>query len=396
MSGTGVLGANSSVYTALNMSVRTSVPLVDLGAQFRSLRTELMEAIESVLSSSDLFLGPNTSAFEQEFAAYCDTSYAISVANGTDALHLALRAAGIGAGDEVITVSHTFIATIEAIHQVGARPILVDIDPTTYTMDVQQIESVLSGRTRAIIPVHLYGRLADMDSITRIARQHGLVVIEDASQAHGARDALGRPAGSIGDLGTFSFYYAKNLGAYGEAGAIVTSNAEFDKRIRLLRSHGEAQRYHHMELGFNSRPDEVQAAILRVKLRHLDAWNELRRQHAARYCRLLDGERIGLPELIEDGPHVYHQYVVRVQQRDAVRQALTNSGIGTGIHYPIPVHLQPACSFLGYRKGDLPHTERAAHEILSLPMYPELTEPQLQAVSSALIEALELMPKTPA
>ena len=384
MSGTGVLSANPSVYTTSTMPVQTSVPLVDLGAQFRSLRTELMDAIESVLSSSELFLGPNTCAFEQEFAAYCGTPYTISVADGTDALHLALRAAGIGHGDEVITVSHTFIATIEAIHQVGARPILVDIDPTTYTIDVQKIESALSERTRAIIPVHLYGRLADMDSITRLARQHGLVVIEDASQAHGARDGRGRRAGSIGDLGTFSFYYAKNLGAYGEAGAIVTSNPDFDKRIRLLRSHGEAQRYLHVELGFNSRPDELQAAVLRVKLRHLDAWNELRRQHAARYSRLLDGNRIGLPELIDDGRHVYHQYVVRVSQRDAVRQALAESGIGTGIHYPIPVHLQPACGFLGYREGDLPHTERAAREILSLPMYPELTDAQLDTVSDTL------------
>jgi dTDP-4-amino-4,6-dideoxygalactose transaminase len=376
------------------VQVQTQVPLVDLAAQFRSLRGEVMEAIEQVLASSELFLGPNTSAFEQEFAAYCGTQFAIGVANGTDALHLALRAAGIGSGDEVLTVSHTFIATIEAITQVGARPVLVDVDPTTYTIDVAQIESRISERTRAIIPVHLYGRLAEMDPIMRIARRHALLVIEDASQAHGALDPQGRRAGSIGDLGTFSFYYAKNLGAYGEAGAVTTSNAEFDHRLRLLRTHGEAVRYEHVELGYNSRPDEIQAAVLRVKLRHLDAWNQRRRHHAARYARLLQIERLGLPELLDDGRHVYHQYVVRVADRDAVRAWLANHGIATGVHYPIPVHLQPACRFLGYREGDLAHTERAAREVLSLPMYPELTDAQIDHVVDELHGALTRAPAT--
>jgi dTDP-4-amino-4,6-dideoxygalactose transaminase len=361
---------------------------VDLTAQFQSIRDEIMHVIEEVLASGQLFLGPHTRAFEEEFAAYCGTRYAVGLANGTDALHLALRAAGIGPGDEVITVSHTFIATIEAIHQVGARPVLLDVDPRTFTMAVDQIEASLSPRTRAIIPVHLYGRLADMDPILDLARRHGLLVIEDASQAQGATDALGRKAGSLGDLGSFSFYYSKNLGAYGEAGCVTTSDPALDRQLRLLRSHGEETRYQHDVLGYNSRPDELQSAVLRVKLRHLDAWNELRRQHAATYHRLLEDMPIELPELITAGAHVYHQYVVRLPDRDRVREILASRGVGTGVHYPTPVHLQKACDFLGYKPGDFPHTERAAVEILSMPMYPELTNPQLRYVSSELRAAV--------
>jgi dTDP-4-amino-4,6-dideoxygalactose transaminase len=362
------------------------VPLVDLRAQFNSIREEVMAAIEDVLNSSQLFLGPNTAAFEEEFAGLCGTSQCVSVGNGTDALHLALRAAGIGDGDEVITVSHTFIATVEAIHQVGARAVLIDIDPHTYTMAVDQIEAHVTSKTRAIIPVHLYGRLADMDAVMDVADRHGLVVIEDASQAHGAVDGQGRGAGSVGDLGCFSFYYAKNLGAYGEAGAVVTSNAEYAGRLRLLRSHGEDVRYHHATLGFNTRPDEVQAAVLRIKLRRLAEWNELRRAHAARYHALLSDAAVGLPELTRDGRHVYHQYVVRCAERDRVLELLRARGVGAAIHYPVPVHLQPACAFLGYREGDLPVTEKAAREVLSLPMYPELTDEQIGHVAKALVE----------
>src|SRR5579864_174139 len=263
------------------------VPLVDLGAQFASVRDEVMAAIEDVLGSARLFLGPHTRAFEAEFAAYSGAGYCAAVSNGTDALLLALRAAGIGEGDEVITVSHTFIATIEAIHQVGARPVLVDIDPKTYTIDVDQIEAHISPRTRAIVPVHLYGRMADMSRIMEITKRHGLVVIEDASQSQGAVDDRGRGAGSIGALGCFSFYYAKNLGAYGEAGAVTTSDPRLLEQVELLRSHGESQRYRHEVLGYNARPDEIQSAVLRIKLRHLDEWNLLRRQHAARYHTLL-------------------------------------------------------------------------------------------------------------
>jgi len=364
------------------------IPLVDLPLQFASLRSEIMSTIEAVLESGQLFLGPNTRAFEEEFATYCGARYAVAVGNGTDALHLALRVAGIGEGDEVITVSHTFIATIEAIDQVGAKPVLVDIDPKTFTMAVDQIEQHITPRTRAIIPVHLYGRLCPMDAIMDIARRRGLVVIEDASQAQGTTDMKGRRAGSFGDLACFSFYYAKNLGAYGESGAVTTSNLDFDGQLRLLRSHGEEVRYHHAVLGFNSRPDEIQCAVLRIKLRYLDGWNERRRQLAARYHELLADLPLRLPERISTGEHIYHQYVVRSQQRDRLQAELTARGIGTGVHYPIPVHLQPACRNLGYVDGDLPATEKAAREVLSLPMYPELTDEQVAYVTDALRASL--------
>lgn len=359
----------------------TRVPLVDLVAQFRSIREPVLHAIESVLESGQLFLGPHTTAFEQEYAAYCGSTFAIAVSNGTDALHLALRAAGVGPGDEVITVSHTFIATVEAIELAGARPVLVDIDPRTYTMAPAQLERHINHRTRAIIPVHLYGRLADMDAIMEIARRRGVTVIEDASQAQGAADASGRRAGSIGDLGCFSFYYAKNLGAYGEAGAITTSNPELDRRVRLLRSHGEASRYHHDVLGLNARPDEIQCAILRIKLARLEAWNAARRQHAATYDTLLRDLPLTRPELRLDGSHVYHQYVIRSKMRDRLREHLERQEIGTGIHYPIPIHLQPACQHLDYAQGSLPVTEQVVGEILSLPMYPELSDVQLAAIA---------------
>jgi dTDP-4-amino-4,6-dideoxygalactose transaminase len=349
-----------------------------------------MAAIEEVLASGQLFLGPNTRAFEDEYAAYCGTQFCIGVGNGTDALHLALRAAGVGPGDEVITVSHTFIATIEAIELVGATPVLVDIDPHAFTIALDGIERAITPRTKAIIPVHLYGRLADMDAIVELADRRHLIVIEDASQSQGATDAHGRRAGSIGLLGCFSFYYAKNLGAYGEAGAITTSDPELDRRIRLLRSHGESLRYEHEVMGFNCRPDEIQSAVLRIKLRHLDEWNSRRRANAIRYNELLSDLTIKLPELVYDGSHVYHQYVVRSSERDTLRSRLADNGIGTGIHYPLPVHLQPASHHLGYTQGELPHTEAAANEVLSLPMYPELTEDQLTAVAEAMAAALQV------
>ena len=341
-----------------------------------------MAAFEDVLGSAQLFLGPNTRAFETEFAQMAGARYCAAVSNGTDALHLAMRAAGIGPGDEVITVSHTFIATIEAIVQVGATPVLVDIDPRTYTIDVNRIEQRITPKTRAIIPVHLYGRMCDMPPIEDIARRHDLVLIEDASQAQGAADGQGRGAGSIGQLGTWSFYYAKNLGAYGEAGAVTTSDPRLDQHIRVLRSHGESRRYEHEVLGYNARPDELQSAVLRIKLRRLEAWNQLRRQHAAMYHALLADSTVGLPELIADKSHVYHQFVIRCADRDGVLERLRAKGVGAAIHYPIPVHLQRACEFLGYRDGDLPNTERAAREILSLPMYPELTRDQIEYVAS--------------
>jgi dTDP-4-amino-4,6-dideoxygalactose transaminase len=367
-----------------------AVPLVDLAIQFQTLRSEVMAAIEDVLSSGQFFLGPNTRAFEAEYAAYCGTQFCIGVGNGTDALHLALRAAGVGPGDEVITVSHTFIATIEAIELVGATPVLVDIDPQTFNIAVDGIERAITPRTKAIIPVHLYGRLADMDAILDIANRRNLIVVEDASQSQGATNQHGRRAGSIGLLGCFSFYYAKNLGAYGEAGAITTSDPELDRRIRLLRSHGESQRYEHEIMGFNCRPDEIQSAVLRIKLRHLDEWNDLRRSHAIRYTELLSDLGIELPDLVYDGSHVYHQYVIRSSDRDTLRSRLADKGISTGVHYPIPVHLQPASRHLGYTQGRLPHTEVAANEVLSLPMYAELTEAQLSAVAEAVAAALQV------
>ena len=359
------------------------IPFVDLKAQFGPLKVEVMQALEDCLDSMHLFLGPNTQAFEQEFATYCGTSHAIGVGNGTDALHLALRAVGVGAGDEVITVAHTFFATVEAIFMAGARPVFVDIDPITFTMDASQLEAKITPRTKAIIPVHLYGRLANMDAIMAIARRHDLRVVEDAAQAHGA-EAGGRRAGAIGDLGCFSFYFSKNLGAYGEGGAVVTADPELARRVRLLRDHGSEVRYHHDLMGFNARLDEVQAAILRIKLRHLDAWNEQRQRHALSYDEALADAGVQRPNLPADRSHVYHLYVVRCEQRDEVKEALARQGIGTGIHYPIPVHLQVASRSLGYKPGDLPETESAAQTILSLPMYPELTDEQIGYVAGAV------------
>jgi dTDP-4-amino-4,6-dideoxygalactose transaminase len=361
------------------------VPLVDLSAQFAPIKAEVMGAIEEVLESMHLFLGPQNAAFEQEFAAYCGTCECVTVGNGTDALHLALRAADVGPGDEVITVAHTFFATTEAIVLAGGTPVYVDIDPVTYLMDPEQIGSRLTSRTKAIVPVHLYGQMADMGPIMDIAARHNLVVIEDAAEAHGA-EYRGRRGGSVGHLGCFSFYYSKNLGAYGEAGAIVGTDPELMRRVRRLRDHGSAQRYHHQELGFNSRMDEIQAAILRIKLRHLEHWNVQRRAHAETYHRLLAGSGLGLPLTGPERTHVWYVYVIRSPERDRLQQALTKRDVGTGIHFPVPIHLQPATRRLGYRVGDLPHTEQAAAEVLSIPMYPELTQVQLEWVAASIQE----------
>jgi dTDP-4-amino-4,6-dideoxygalactose transaminase len=363
------------------------VPLVDLSAGLRPIRGEVMRAIDEVFDSMHLFLGPKLQAFEAEFASYCGTTACIGVGNGTDALHLALRAAGVGPGDEVITVAHTFFATVEAISLLGATPVFVDIRPDTFLMDVSELESRITARTRAILPVHLYGQMVDMDPVMDIAGRHNLVVVEDAAEAHGA-EYKGRRAGSIGHLGCFSFYYSKNLGAYGEAGAIVTSDPELARRVSLLRDHGSEQRYQHLEFGFNSRMDEIQAAILRVKLRYLDEWNVRRRCHAESYCRLLANTPVVLPSVAADRNHVWYVYVIRSSARDALRDTLTDHEIGTGIHFPVPIHLQPACRHLGYAEGDLPHSEQAAREILSIPMYPEMTWDQLEFVAGAIHRAL--------
>src|SRR2546423_9538726 len=359
------------------------IPLVDLYAQYQSIKNEVMGAFEGVLEDMHLFLGPELQAFEHEFATYCGCQYVVGLSSGTDALALALRACKTGPGDEVITVANTFIATVEAIAMVGARPVVVDIDPDTYTMDLRQLEQALTPRTRAIIPVHLYGHPVEMQPVLDFARAHGLRVIEDASQAHGAT-YQGRQVGSFGDIGCFSFYCSKNLGAYGEAGICVTNDSELAASLRLLRDHGSRVRYQHEALGVNARMDEMQAAILRVKLAYLDRWNEARRAHAHMYTGRLQGVIEALPIVHPASTHVYYVYVVQVQERDRFRQMLEQAGIATGIHYPLPLHLQPACVQYAYTRGMLPVTEAAAERIVSLPMYPELTAEQIETVVSAI------------
>lgn len=361
------------------------IPLVDLRAQYEPLKDEIRHAWDEALSSMRLFLGPNVQAFEGEYAAYLGVEQAIGVSDGTTALHLALRACNVGAGDEVITVSHTFIATAEAILLAGARPVFVDIDPLTYTMDPAQLEAAITRRTRAIIPVHLYGQCADMDAIMEIARRHNLPVIEDACQAHGAI-YKGRRAGGLGTLAAFSFYFSKNLGAYGEAGMVTTNDAELARKVRMMRDHGSEKRYYHEMLGWNGRLDELQAAVLRVKLPHLEHWNALRRQHAATYQRALAGSGVQTPHAAAYNQHVYHLYVIRLAQREALRAWLNERGIGTGIHYPVPTHLQQSFASAGYALGSLPVTEQVAGEVLSLPMYPELTDEQIKGVAAAIRE----------
>lgn len=348
------------------------IPLVDLRAQYRSIKPEIDSAIGRVLESGQFVLGGEVAAFEQEFAAFSGTAHGIAVNSGTSALHLALLAAGVGPGDEVITVPFTFVATVAAIRYTGARPVFVDIDPRSFTMDVTRLEAAVTARTRAIVPVHLYGQPADMDPVMSIARRHNVVVIEDAAQAHGA-EYRGRRVGSVGDLACFSFYPGKNLGAYGEGGLVTTSNPSYARTIRLLRDWGEESRYHHVVQGFNYRMDAIQGAILRVKLRHLEAWTEQRRVHAARYDDLLRGAAVETPKTLADRRHVHHLYVIRTRRRIELQEALRARGIGTGIHYPIPVHLQKAHADLGYGTGDFSSAEEAAAEVLSLPLYPELT-----------------------
>jgi dTDP-4-amino-4,6-dideoxygalactose transaminase len=360
------------------------IPFVDLTAQYRSIKPEIDAAVARVLESGQFILGPEVSAFEADFAASCHAQYAIGVNSGTSALHLALLAAGIGPGDEVITVPFTFVATVAAIVYTGARPVFVDIAPHSYTMDVSQLETAITPATKAILPVHLYGQPADMDPILEIALRHGLAVIEDAAQAHGA-EYKGRRVGSLGDLGCFSFYPGKNLGAYGEGGAVVTNNAEFARTIRMLRDWGAERKYQHVLKGYNYRLEGIQGAILRVKLRYLEAWTEARRAHAAHYDELLAGDRMQTPEAMPYARHVYHIYAVRSLKRDALQQALQAKGVQTGIHYPVPVHLLPAYADLGYRNGAFPHSEKAAAEVLSLPMYAELTEGQQSQVADALL-----------
>jgi dTDP-4-amino-4,6-dideoxygalactose transaminase len=360
-----------------------SVPFVDLKQQYLSIKDEILAAVADVFESTQFVLGKEVVAFEQEFAGICGTAHAIAVNSGTSALHLALLAAGVGPGDEVITVPCTFVATVAAIGYTGAKPVFVDVDPVTYTMDPALIEAAITPKTKAILPVHLYGHPADMDPILAIARKHGLTVIEDAAQAHAA-EYKGRRCGSIGDLGCFSFYPGKNLGAYGEGGLVTTSNPDYLRTIRMLRDWGAEKKNQHVLKGFNYRMEGVQGAILRVKLRYLEAWTESRRSHAAAYNRLLAGSGLVLPTETPGNRHVYHVYAVLSAQRQQVIDSLTAQGVQTGIHYPYPVHLLPAYADLGYTAGDFPVSERVAAQELSLPMFPELTNSQIETVAQAL------------
>jgi dTDP-4-amino-4,6-dideoxygalactose transaminase len=359
------------------------IPLVDLQSQYRAIKPEIDAAVLQVLDSTQFILGPAVAAFEQEFAAFCQGKEAIGVNSGTSALHLALLATGVGPGDEVITVPFTFVATVSAIEYAGARPVFVDVEPDYWTMDPAQLEAAITPKTKAIIPVHLYGQPADMDPILAIARRHGLAVIEDACQAHGS-EYHGRRCGSIGDINCFSFYPGKNLGAYGEGGAVVTDDAAAAAKIRLLRSWGEEVRYEHKYRGFNYRMDGVQGAVLGVKLKYLEAWTESRRQSAGLYDRLLAGSNVKTPVERPGTRHVYHLYVVRVSDRDAVRARLTEAGVQSGVHYPIPVHLQPAYADLGYGRGAFPVSEAVAAEVLSVPMFPDMTREQIETVAAVL------------
>jgi dTDP-4-amino-4,6-dideoxygalactose transaminase len=368
--------------------ITQDIPLVDLKAQYATIRDEVRQAIDEVLESMQLTIGPNVRAFDEEWAEYCGTAHSIGVGSGTDALQLAIRACGVSSGDEVITVSFTFFATVEAILYANARPILVDVDERSMLMDLASVTARITPRTKAIIPVHLYGRTVDLKPLRQLAQDRGITIIEDAAQAHGAMLDDGKRAGTGGRANCFSFYCSKNLGAYGEAGSITTNDDKLADDLRALREHGQATRYYHPVVGYNARLDEIQAAILRIKLRRLDDWNARRLAIARKYNELLAGTDLITPEIPSGGRHVFYCYAVRVPggRRDALRAHLTERGVGTQIHYPVPIHMQEAAQFLGYRKGDLPVTEKVAGEVLSLPMYAELTDDQIDRVATNVSE----------
>jgi dTDP-4-amino-4,6-dideoxygalactose transaminase len=367
------------------------VPFIDLTRQYKAIEEDILNAVKMVFERGHFILGEEVSAFEEEFSRYCGLPYGVGVGSGTDALYLALKAMGIGEGDEVITVAHSFIASALAVSMNGATPLFVDIDPETYTMDPDALEGLLKqrkkkrrmGRIKAILPVHLYGHPAEMDAIMDIANRYHLPVIEDACQAHGA-EYLGKKTGTFGLLGCFSFYPTKNLGAYGDGGMIITREKKLDERLRLLRRYGEKKKYQHVLKGGNSRLDEIQAAILRVKLKFLDQWNTERRKKAFLYRRMLEYTGVSCPVEKEQARHIYHLFVIRTKRRDPLQKFLKEKGIETLIHYPVPIHLQKAYKELGYQRRDLPVTERVAQEILSLPFYPELTGEEIREVQEQI------------
>ena len=364
------------------------VKFVDLSAQHKALEPEIKDVFNRVLANCSFVLGPEVEKFEKAFAAYCGVAHCVAVTNGTAAIQLALQGLGVGLGDEVITVAHTFVATAEAINATGARPVFVDIDPVSYTMDPAMLEMAITPRTKAIIPVHLYGQPADMDAINAIASRHNLLVIEDSCQAHGAK-YKGRRAGSLGNAACFSFYPSKNLGACGEGGAVTTNDPELAKKLRMLRDHGSVKKYEHDFPAYNLRLEGIQGGVLAVKLPHLDGWNENRRVLAKRYNELFAGSKVAVPQQMRYAEHVYHLYIIVVEDREALRRALTEHGIENGLHYPVPLHLQKAYADLGYKKGDFPVSEHVASNHVSLPMYAELPLEHVEHVAKTVREILE-------
>ncbi|KJR45698.1 UDP-4-amino-4-deoxy-L-arabinose--oxoglutarate aminotransferase [Desulfosporosinus sp. I2] len=363
--------------------INMSIPLLDLKAQYLTIKEEIDQAILDVLDSSVYILGPQMKALEKEIAAYCGTQEAVAVANGTDALVLTLKAFGIGPGDEVITTPFTFFASAETIAQVGATPVFVDIDPITLNMDLTQLEDKITSKTKAIIPVHIFGQMLDVERVMEIAARHDLKVIEDAAQAIGA-EYRGKKAGSIGHAATFSFFPTKNLGAYGDAGMIVTNDKDLASQLRMLRFHGCKTKYYHEEIGYNSRLDEIQAAILRVKLRYLDGWNQGRREKAKLYDELLSNTGIQIPGRDPQALPIYHLYVLRTEERSALMERLKSGGVANAIYYPVPLHLQKAFQALGYKMGDFPVTEKACEQALAIPCYPELSLEQQHQIANII------------
>jgi len=371
--------------SAMPVKSNMTVPLLDLKPQYADLKSEIDEAVHRVLDSTRFIGGPEVSGLEDEVARYCQSKHAIACASGTDALILALRALGVGPGDEVVTTGYSFFASAGTVVNVGAIPVFVDIDPRTYNIDAHRLEAAITSRTKAVVAVHLYGQCCDLTAVKAVCDKHRLYLIEDAAQAIGA-EWEGRRAGSVGDVGCFSFFPSKNLGGAGDGGMLTAQDDALAERLRLLREHGAKPKYHHSIVGTNSRLDALQAAILRVKLRHLDRWSEARARNAALYDQLLEGSPVGRPFRDTRARHIYNQYVIRTPERDAMRQHLSERGVGTEIYYPVPLHLQQCFATLGYKTGDLPQSEAAAHETLALPIFPELTEEQIRHVAATILE----------